>query len=103
MTGRTFPAGMAKKGAKPPVGTKGAADWYWKRYTELYPKYFWAEDRKLADIVVASAAGSLLRDVEGRAHVEPTRQWATTNPGDGHTEITTAAGGETCRYGLRPA
>ena len=31
---------MAKKGAKPRVGTKGAADWYWKRYTELYPKYF---------------------------------------------------------------
>src|SRR5206468_1583651 len=26
MTGRAFPAEMAKKGARPPVGTKGAAD-----------------------------------------------------------------------------
>ena len=44
MTGPAFPARMAKKEARPPVGTKGAADWYWKRYTELYPKYFWADD-----------------------------------------------------------
>ena len=32
---------MAKKGSKPAIGTKGAAEWYWKRYTELY-----AEERR---------------------------------------------------------
>src|SRR3989454_1986008 len=78
MTRRTFPARMAKKGARPPVGTKGAADWYWKRYTELYPKYFWAEDTKLADIVVASAKGSLLYDVEGKENIDLTRDRKST-------------------------
>src|SRR5213594_1745456 len=86
MTGRTFPAGMDKKGAKPPVGTKGAADWYWKRYTELYPKYFWADDTKLADIVVASAKGSLLYDVEGKEYIDLTSQWATNNLGNVHPD-----------------
>src|SRR5207247_2070077 len=100
MTGRTFPAGMAKKGAKPPVGTKGAADWYWKRYTELYPKYFWADDTKLADIVVASAKGSLLHDVEGREYIDLTSQWATNNLGNVHPEILKATVDALERYGF---
>src|SRR5207253_8782355 len=87
MTGPAFPARMAKKEARPPVGTKGAADWYWKRYTELYPTYFWADDRKRADIVVASATGSLLHDVEGREYIDVTRQWAANNLGYVHPEI----------------
>ena len=65
---------MAKKGSNPPIGTKGAAEWYWKRYTELYPKYFWADDTKLANIVVASAKGSLLYDVEGKEYIDLTSQ-----------------------------
>src|SRR5438093_11664753 len=82
MTGRALPAEMAKKGTRPPVGTKGAADWYWKRYTELYPKYFWADETKLADIVVASAKGCLLYDVDGKEYIDLTSQSATNNPGN---------------------
>src|SRR5438128_9889751 len=100
MTGRAFPAEMAKKGARPPVGTKGAADWYWKRYTELYPKYFWADDTKLADSVVASAKGSLLYDVEGKEYIELTSQWSTNNLGDGHPEMLKATVGALERYGF---
>jgi len=100
MTGRAFPAEMAKKGARPPVGTKGAADWYWKRYTELYPKYFWADDTKLADIVVASAKGSLLYDVEGKEYIDLTSQWATNNLGNVHPEILKATVDALERYGF---
>src|SRR2546426_591451 len=100
MTGRAFPAGMAKKEARPPVGTKGAADWYWKRYTELYPKYFWADHTKLADIVVASAKGSLLYDVEGKEYIDLTSQWATNNLGNVHPEILQATVDALERYGF---
>src|SRR6266540_2785859 len=78
---------MAKKPSRPPIGTKGAAEYYWKRYTELYPKYFWADDTKLADIVVASAKGSLLYDVEGKEYIDLTSQWATNNLGNVHPEF----------------
>ena len=100
MTGPAFPAGMAKKEARPPVGTKGAADWYWKRYTELYPKYFWADHTKLADIVVASAKGSLLYDVEGKEYIDLTSQWATNNLGNVHPEILKATVDALERYGF---
>ena len=100
MTGPAFPARMAKKEARPPVGTKGAADWYWKRYTELYPKYFWADDTKLADIVVASAKGSLLYDVEGKEYIDLTSQWATNNLGNVHPEILKATVDALERYGF---
>src|SRR3989442_13541339 len=99
MNRRTFPARMAKKGARPPVGTKGAADWYWKRYTELYPKYFWAEDTKLADIVVASGKGSLLYDVEGREGIDLTTQRAPNNRGNVHPETLKAPVNAHERYG----
>src|SRR5712692_794241 len=100
MTGRAFPAIMSNKGARPPVGTKGAAEWYWKRYTELYPKYFWADDTKLADIVVASAKGSLLYDVEGKEYIDLTSQWATNNLGNVHPEILKATVDALERYGF---
>lgn len=89
---------MAKKGAKPPISTKGAAEWYWKRYTELYPTYFWAEDTKLADIVVASAKGSLLHDVEGKEYIDLTSQWATNNLGNVHPEVLKATQDALERY-----
>src|SRR6266704_2774609 len=100
MTGPAFPARMAKKEARPPVGTKGAAEWYWKRYTELYPRYFWADDTKLADIVVASAKGSLLFDVEGKEYIDLTSQWATNNLGNVHPEILKATSDAMERYGF---
>jgi len=65
MVGGSLGGSEGQKGSNPPIGTKGAAEWYWKRYTELCPKYLWADDTKLADIVVVSAKGSLLYEVEG--------------------------------------
>src|SRR2546426_614945 len=100
MTGRAFPAEMAKKGARPPVGTKSAADWYWKRYTELYPKYFWADDTKLANLVVASAKGPLRYAVEGKEYIDLTSQWATTTLGNVHPEILKATVDALERYGF---
>src|SRR2546421_559100 len=100
MTRRAFPTRMAKKGSKPPIGTKGAAEWYWKRYTELYPKYFWSDETKLADIVVASAKGSLLFDVEGKEYIDLTSQWATNNLGNVHPEVLKATQDALERYGF---
>src|SRR2546427_13137003 len=99
MTGPAFPAGMAKKEARPPVGTKGAADWDWKPDTELYPKYFWADDTKLADIVVASAKGSLLYDVEGKECIDLTSQGASNHLGHVHPEILHASMAALERHG----
>ncbi|HKW43201.1 MAG TPA: aspartate aminotransferase family protein [Thermoplasmata archaeon] len=90
---------MAKK-ARPAVGTKGAAEWYWKRYTELYPKYFWDDETKLADIVVASSKGSLLYDVEGKQYIDLTSQWATNNLGNVHPEVLAATVDALERYGF---
>src|SRR3989449_4882660 len=100
MMGGAFPAGMAKKEARPPVGTKGAADWYWKRYTELYPKYFWADHTKLADIVRASAKRSLLCDVNCKEYIDPASQWATNNLGNVHPEVLKATVDALKRYGF---
>src|SRR3989475_9703097 len=100
MMGGAFRAGMAKKGGRPPIGTKGAAEYYWKRYTELYPKYFWSDETKLADIVVASAKGSLLYDVEGKEYIDLTSQWATNNLGNVHPEVLKATVDALERYGF---
>src|SRR5256885_14051671 len=100
MTGRAFPGGTAKKEAGPPVGTRGAGDWYWKRYTELTRKSFWPAHTNLADIVVASAKGSLLYDVEGKEYIDLTSQWATNNLGNVHPEILKATVDALERYGF---
>ncbi len=91
---------MARKGTRPAIGTKGASEWYWKRYTQLYPKYFWSDATKLADIVVASAKGSLLYDVEGKEYIDLTSQWATNNLGNVHPEILKATVDALERYGF---
>ena len=91
---------MPKKGSRPPIGTKGAADWYWRRYKELYPKYFWSDETKLADIVVASSKGSLLYDVEGKEYIDFTSQWATNNLGNVHPEVLKATVDALERYGF---
>src|SRR5437879_2555949 len=100
MTRRTFPARMAKKGARPPVGTKGAADWYWKRSTRLYQNNFRAAHTKRAAIVVASAKVSLLYDVEGKEYIDLTSQWATNNLRNVHPEILKATVDALERYGF---
>src|SRR3990170_4208542 len=91
---------MAKKGSRPPIGSKGAAEWYWKRYTELYPKYFWSDETKLADIVLASARGSILYYVGGREYIDLTSQWGTNNLGNVHPEILEATRDALERYGF---
>ena len=98
--GGAFRARMAKESGRPPIGAKGAAEYYWKRYTELYPKYFWSDETKLADIVVASAKGSLLYDVEGKEYIDLTSQWATNNLGNVHPEILKATVDALERYGF---
>ena len=84
----------------PEIGTKGAAAWYWKRYTELMPRYFWDDETKLADFVVASARGSKMKDVEGREYIDLTSQWATNNLGNVNPEILKATVDGLERYGF---
>src|SRR3972149_6781874 len=91
---------MAKKGSRPPIGSKGGAEWYGKRYTELYPKYFWSDETKLADIVIASARGSILYDVGGREDIDLTSQWGTNNLGNVHPETLEATRDALERYGF---
>jgi 4-aminobutyrate aminotransferase-like enzyme len=89
-----------RKGARPAIGAKGASEYYWKRYTELMPRYFWGEKTKLADIVVASARGSTMKDVAGREYIDLTSQWATNNLGNVNPEILKATVDGLERYGF---
>ncbi len=90
---------MAKKG-KPAIGTKGAADYYWKKYEEYFPKYFWADETRLANIVLKSAKGSTLLDVDGKEYIDLTSQWSTNNLGNVHPEILEATVDALERYGF---
>lgn len=60
---------------------------YWKRYRQLMPKYFWDDETRLANIVLASAKGSILVDVDGREYTDLTSQWSTNNLGNVHPEV----------------
>ncbi len=90
---------MVKKG-KPAVGTKGAGDYYWKKYEEYFPKYFWADETRLANIVLTSAKGSTLLDVDGKEYIDLTSQWSTNNLGNVHPEILQATVDALERYGF---
>ena len=90
---------MAKK-ARPAVGTKGAGDYYWKKYEEYFPKYFWADETRLANIVLKSAKGSTLLDVDGKEYIDLTSQWSTNNLGNVHPEILEATVDALERYGF---
>ncbi len=90
---------MAKKG-KPAIGTKGAGDYYWKKYEEYFPKYFWADETRLANIVLKSAKGSTLLDVDGKEYIDLTSQWSTNNLGNVHPEILEATVDALERYGF---
>lgn len=77
---------MAKR-KTPPSGAKGESARYWKRYRELYPKYFWSDETRLASVFVAGAKGSTLVDVDGKEYIDLTSQWSTNNLGNVHPEI----------------
>ena len=90
---------MTKKG-KPAIGTRGAADYYWRKYEEYFPKYFWADETRLANIVLRGAKGSILTDVEGKEYIDLTSQWSTNNLGNVHPEILEATVDALGRYGF---
>lgn len=91
---------MGKKRRRPSTGTRGTSAEYWKRYKEYFPKYFWDDETKLADIVVASAKGSLLYDVDGKEYIDLTSQWSTNNIGNVHPEILAATVDALEKYGF---
>jgi len=88
------------KPEKPKVGAKGSSAYYWKKYEEYFPKYFWADDTRLANIVLRSAKGSTLMDVDGKEYIDLTSQWSTNNLGNVHPEILEATVDALERYGF---
>ncbi len=75
-------------------------DSYWKQYQNIFPKYFWGDDTRLASIVVSGASGSTVRDVNGRIFIDLTSQWATNNLGNVNPEILDTAIDALKRYGF---
>ncbi len=90
---------MARKGKRSPR-LKGSSAEYWKRYEALFPKYFWSDETRLANIVLRSAKGSILVDVDGKEYVDLTSQWSTNNLGNVHPEILDATVDALERYGF---
>ncbi len=90
---------MSKKG-RPAVGTKEAGDYYWKKYEAYFPKYFWADETRLANVVLKSAKGSTLMDVDVKEYIDLTSQWSTNNLGNVHPEILEATVDALERYGF---
>ncbi|MGQ0796456.1 MAG: aspartate aminotransferase family protein [Methanobacteriota archaeon] len=90
---------MPKRKA-PSVGGKGSSAWYWKRYRELMPKYFWSDETRLASVVLAGAKGSTLVDVDGKEYIDLTSQWSTNNLGNVHPEVLRATVDALGRYGF---
>jgi 4-aminobutyrate aminotransferase len=90
---------MGKKG-KPAVRANRQSERYWKRYEELFPKYFWSDETRLANIVLANAKGSTLVDVDGREYIDLTSQWSTNNLGNVHPEILKATTEALEQYGF---
>jgi 4-aminobutyrate aminotransferase / (S)-3-amino-2-methylpropionate transaminase / 5-aminovalerate transaminase len=83
----------AKRGEKP------APD-YWARYRELFPRYFWSEETRLASIIVADAKGSRVRDTAGKTYIDLTSQWATNNLGNVPDEVLNVTVEALGRYGF---
>jgi 4-aminobutyrate aminotransferase-like enzyme len=72
----------------------------WRRYRALFPKYFWAEETRHASILVSSAHGSSLVDVDGKEYIDLTSQWSTNNLGNVHPEVLKATVEALERYGF---
>ena len=88
------------KSSKPRVGAKGSSEYYWKKYEQYFPRYFWADETRLANIVLKSAKGSTLVDVDGKEYIDLTSQWSTNNLGNVHPEILAATVDALERYGF---
>jgi 4-aminobutyrate aminotransferase / (S)-3-amino-2-methylpropionate transaminase / 5-aminovalerate transaminase len=84
----------------PPRRSKGSGPDYWARYRELFPKYFWSEETRLASIVVADAKGSTVRDTAGKTYIDLTSQWATNNLGNVPDEVLKVTVAALRRYGF---
>lgn len=72
----------------------------WRRYRRLFPKYFWAEETRHASILLSSAHGSSLVDVDGKEYIDLTSQWSTNNLGNVHPEVLKATVEALERYGF---
>ncbi|HYM38576.1 MAG TPA: aminotransferase class III-fold pyridoxal phosphate-dependent enzyme [Thermoplasmata archaeon] len=90
---------MAKK-SKPALGTGGSTETYWRKYEAYFPKYFWSDETRLANIVLRSAKGSTLVDMDGKEYVDLTSQWSTNNLGNVHPEVLSATVDALERYGF---
>jgi 4-aminobutyrate aminotransferase / (S)-3-amino-2-methylpropionate transaminase / 5-aminovalerate transaminase len=78
----------------------GPGQEYWARYRELFPRYFWSEDTRLASIIVADAKGSRVRDTSGKSYIDLTSQWATNNLGNVPDEVLDVTVQALARYGF---
>lgn len=78
---------MATKRSRPAPGPGPETERQWKRYQELFPKYFWSEEKRLASIMIAGAKGSMVVDVDGKEYIDCTSQWGTNNLGNVNPEI----------------
>ncbi|MCI4348308.1 MAG: aminotransferase class III-fold pyridoxal phosphate-dependent enzyme, partial [Thermoplasmata archaeon] len=86
---------------KRPADTKPASgDENWARYRKLFPRYFWAEETRLASIIVADAKGSTVRDTSGKTYIDLTSQWATNNLGNVPPEVLDVTVEALGRYGF---
>ncbi len=82
------------------LGGRTGPDSYWKQYRNIFPKYFWGDSTRLASIVISSASGSTVTDVEGHSFIDLTSQWATNNVGNANPEILDAAIETLKQYGF---
>lgn len=86
---------------KPRTGVAhGSGTDYWARYRELFPRYFWSEETRLASIVVADAKGSTVRDTSGKTYIDLSSQWATNNLGNVPDEVLEVTVDALRRYGF---
>ncbi len=85
---------------RPAARVTGPGQEHWKRYQELFPKYFWSEETRLASIVVADAKGSIVRDTSGKQYIDLTSQWATNNLGNVPDEVLDVTVQALARYGF---
>ncbi len=90
---------VAEKGRRS-TGLKDASADYWKRYEALFPKYFWSGETRLANIVLRTAKGSTLVDVDGKEYIDLASQWSTNDLGNVHPEIFDATLDALVRYGF---
>jgi 4-aminobutyrate aminotransferase / (S)-3-amino-2-methylpropionate transaminase / 5-aminovalerate transaminase len=88
----------SRRSAARPV--KSAETDYWARYRELFPRYFWSEETRLASIIVADAQGSTVRDTSGKTYIDLTSQWATNNLGNVPPEVLDVTVKALGRYGF---